>query len=507
MFQRHNGDEHFGVRVSANHRKNKNNNKNHNNNNTVEMQQDDTIIPPPPRRTTTRGEGGGGVVLTAAAIETSTSTRETTRHVAGAGAHVPLRSRTMIGPRLQLRTYHDDSELRAALERLKQSCGASSLNEAEELAALQHIHDGSDPAWSQLNRIPGHVIIYCFSFCDMSSLAVLASVNRRLSALANAHHLWQAHAQALGIPIRDAAHAKEDIRLAFQQQEEREEAEVQRHEREYEELERRLVERTAADRILPLDVDAALLTARNNVNNITSGNRNRHNNNNNNNNNRYNIFSSNSNNSNSRGGGNNNTDNTSGNRIRRTAAEERVLREQLEQIESMKMNILRSINEIKYTLETQERQIQQLEQRLEIPQRSQTENSFINESNALTLADIQSFERRICQILLRPVSDLPVILRRGIEDFSTMELLCLYGGGDLGQLVRQRWAAFKRFFPPLSRDYVAVRQALLLPSSSNNNNNNNNTTSSRLQESFACVGGMIRRVQMMSDSEIVKIVM
>ncbi|ORC93539.1 uncharacterized protein TM35_000014160 [Trypanosoma theileri] len=475
MFQLQKDDAHFGVRITTKH----------NHNNTHRMREDDNKTPPP-RTRRTRAEAAAATTTRATAIETEATNidievaainQSGIPHLAGSGAHVPLRSRTVIGPRLQLRTYHDNSEVRAALERLKQSCGASSLNEAEELMTLRHIHDGSDPTWSQLNRIPGHVILYCFSFCDMHSLSVLSCVNRRLSALANAHHLWEAHARRLGVPLRDARHAREDIRLALQQREEREEAEVRRHEDEYEELERRLVERTAANRALPLDVDAALLTARNRVPPITSSGRNRPNNSNNNNN--------------------------SGNR--RTLAEERALREQLDQIETTKLNILRTITELQSTLATHEQQIQQIQQRLDISQRGETENDSTGLSDSLTLADVQSFERRVCHVLLNPVSDLPLVLRRGIDDFSTMELLCLYGGGDVGQLVRQRWAAFKRFFPPLSRDYVAVRQALLLPPSSSNSNNQ--TPSARLRESFERIAGVIRRVQMMTDSEIVQITM
>ncbi|RNF27013.1 uncharacterized protein Tco025E_00697 [Trypanosoma conorhini] len=382
-------------------------------------------------------------------------------HAAGAGAQVPLRSRTLVAPRLQLRTYHDNAAMREALEQLKQACGLFPLDEVEEMEKMNPTHAIAGSAHPQLNQMPGHVIVQCFTYCDLDSLCELGCVSRRFAALSNAHLLWEVHARLRNVSMRAPESAREDLRRAVVERHERWQAEVERHEREYEALERRLRERTAADLADPIDVEAALASTH------------------------------------PRGLLGNHGDS----RAAHSAAVMQELSAQLEQLESVKLDVLRGVRELKSALSQQQQQIEELQKR--VTETGETEDeegnaTTANEVNGLTFLTVRAFERRICRIVLGVDSDLPLVLRRGIDEFGTMELLCLHGAGDVGRRVRQRWAAFKRFFPPMSEDYGTVR-ALLMAGES--------PSSTRARESLARLGGVIRRVQQMTDNEIVQIIL
>lgn len=71
------------------------------------------------------------------------------------------------------------------------------------------------------------------------------------------------------------------------------------------------------------------------------------------------------------------------------------------------------------------------------------------------------FEARICKLLLSGIATLPVVLRRGTNTFSMMELLSLQmGSDDVGLAVKANWSAFKKICP-LVDAYFAARVALL----------------------------------------------
>ncbi|KEG09657.1 hypothetical protein DQ04_04861050 [Trypanosoma grayi] len=160
------------------------------------------------------------------------------------------------------------------------------------------------------------------------------------------------------------------------------------------------------------------------------------------------------------------------------------------------------MREIRSTLSQQQEQIHQLQEQLtESPETAADtggSGAEVADRDALTFADIQSFERRVCRVVLNAVNDLPVVLRRGIDDFGTLELLCLCGGGDVGTRVRERWAAFKRFFPLLSGDYATVRGLLATGDA---------PPTARAREALVRFAGVIRRIQRMTDGEIVQITM
>ncbi|EKG05009.1 hypothetical protein TCSYLVIO_003930 [Trypanosoma cruzi] len=382
-------------------------------------------------------------------------------HVAGSGAQVPLRTRTIIAPRLQLRTYHDNTAMRDALEELKKACGHFPLDDAEEMEKMNPTNSSAGLTPSQLNQMPGHLIVYCFTYCDLESLCELGRVSLRFAALSNANLLWETHARLRNVTTSAPESAREDLRRAVLEQHERWQAEVQRHEREYEALERRLRERAAAELAAPVDVNGALANTR--PGRFFGGN------------------------SNGRGAGN--------------AADQEAFSAQLEQLESVKLDLIRGIREMKSELAQQQRQIEELQMWVAKTEETTCEagnTTAACEAEGITFLALQAFERRICRIVLSAVNDLPTVLRRGVDDFATMELLCLFGAGDVGGRVRQRWAAFKRFFPPMSEDYGTVRYLLMTGEP---------PSSDRARECVACLCGVIRRVQRMTDNEIVQIIM
>ncbi|RNE95107.1 hypothetical protein TraAM80_10395 [Trypanosoma rangeli] len=382
-------------------------------------------------------------------------------YAAGAGAQVPLRSRTVVAPRLQLCTYHDNAAMREALEQLKQACGLFSLDEVEEMEKMNPRHGIARSTRSQLNQMPGHMIVHCFTYCDLRSLCELGCVSRRFAALSNAQILWEAHARLRNVSVRALESAREDFRRAVVERHERWQAEVQRHEREYEALQHRLHERTAADLADPIDVDTVLASTR------PRG-----------------LVGS-----------------PSSSRQAHSAAQLQELSAIVEQLESEKLELIRGIRELKSTLAQQQKQIEELQKNVAESRETDPDGgntTTADEADGITFLSVRAFERRICRIVLSVDNDLSLVLRRGVDEFGTMELLCLYGAGDVGQRVRQRWAAFKRFFPPVSEDYGTVRSLLMTGES---------PSSAQARECLARLGGVIRRVQRMTDNEIVQIIL
>ncbi|KAG8342414.1 F box domain [Trypanosoma vivax] len=407
-------------------------------------------------------------------------------HAAGSGARVPLRSKTVISRRFQLQTYTDSSSIQEALRRLKQMCGPLPLDDEEEMRRFgPDAFMSSETIRSQINRLPGHVVVHCFTFCDLPSLAALSRVSRRFAAFANAHHIWVAHALRLNKPINAPETARRDLRHEIQ---ERWDMEVLQHELECEELERRLHDRATAERAETVDVDRVL---GNHVRSSLSSVRSRggtfrrginmggievanesgstfHNN----------------------GGTDNENRSTMGGR--HCTEELRALQAQVEQLESVKRELLNSVRDIKSTLAEQQTLVHDLQRRLTAP---------VNHDSSpteLTMDIVNSFERRICRIVLGPVSDLPLVLRRGVDDFGSMELLLQHDCGEASVTVRKRWDAFKRFFPPVSNDYSTVRARLLAGAP---------PKSEREHKALTDVGKLINRLQKMSDKEIMDIVM
>ncbi|SCU67080.1 F-box domain containing protein, putative [Trypanosoma equiperdum] len=395
-------------------------------------------------------------------------------HVAGSGAKVPLRTHTITSGRLRIKTYQDTQSMREAFERLKQICGAFSLDEDEEISCMiPRVCDSGNPAPAQLNRMPGHLIVHCFSFCDLSSLGQLSRVSRRLAAFANAHHIWVEHAKRLNKPVRGPETARADLRFEVCG---RWDAEIQEHEQAYEDLQRRLQERAAAERAAVLDVEGVLNENRRNV----------------------------------RGGdilrsrGSNNSNIYS-------VADVQALQAKVEQLEAVKLELLRSVRDLGDILAQQQAQIQDMQNRLAV--RVTAEGDVVTTTSScntvdgtathvsppeLTLHELTNFERRMCRLVLGTIPDLSVVLRRGVDDFGTMEMLVQHSGGELESGIRKRWQAFKSFFPPLSNDYSKARFYLLSGESAQ---------SERRNESITRCSAIVRRLMKMSDSEITDIVM
>nr|CCD15278.1 unnamed protein product [Trypanosoma congolense IL3000] len=407
-------------------------------------------------------------------------------HPAGSGARaVPLRTRTVASQRLRIDTYHDNKSMREALEQLKRMCGFLPLDDEEEINLMcSSSSSGRNGARHQFNQLPGHLVIYCFSFCDLPSLGQVSRVCRRLGTFANAHHLWEAHAQRLNKPTKGPLTAREDLRFEVWG---RWNEEIERHRQEYEELERRLQERAAAERATVVDVDTLLADSRRRADGGGGGGS-------------YRLR-----------GGNTNVGISGDSRSAvgsRSDAEVEELYAQVQQLEATKQELLRAVHSLKETLAQQREEVQEVQRKVEISMKGESDANVAAGTDgsahtsgataALTLNDIFNFERRICRLVLSTVPDLPIVLRRGIDDFSVLEMLVQHGGGDVGSCVRQRWNAFKSFFPPVSNDYCTLRLHLLSGES---------LQASRAEGACERVSGVIRRMLAMSDDEITQIVM
>ena len=70
---------------------------------------------------------------------------------------------------------------------------------------------------------------------------------------------------------------------------------------------------------------------------------------------------------------------------------------------------------------------------------------------------IEKFERKVCSVLLAPIRDLPLVIRRGTRSFSEIEMLILQIGGSSGSapaaILNKRWNALLGMFPLRSDAY------------------------------------------------------
>lgn len=103
---------------------------------------------------------------------------------------------------------------------------------------------------------------------------------------------------------------------------------------------------------------------------------------------------------------------------------------------------------------------------------------------------IDMFERKVTRVVLNSVRDLPLILRRGTQSFSTLELLVLQlrsSDDAVGQRIMQRWNKLKAFFP-LNVEYCDLTESL--------------RCGEGVPSSCASRAALIRKMISMSDSEL-----
>ncbi|KAG5468204.1 hypothetical protein LSCM1_02180 [Leishmania martiniquensis] len=231
--------------------------------------------------------------------------------VSASGKVSPLRSNTFLLPSLKgsqrtgagytsirLDTYHDTSDLRAALRKIEAaflpveqeavaSATANVSTAIETIKAtvdvpLQNVGDGapSRPAVVATKRsaamaptLPGSVqpaisklspqlVIYCFSFCNLRTLGVLCMVSVRMNVIVGSQGtaLWLAAAHQRRIPIAVPARAREELRVALVQRARERHAEEAYYESEIARMEERLSVRAQDIYAQNVDVDLTLRT-------------------------------------------------------------------------------------------------------------------------------------------------------------------------------------------------------------------------------------------------------
>ncbi|GET92217.1 hypothetical protein, conserved [Leishmania tarentolae] len=236
--------------------------------------------------------------------------------VSKSGTTPPLRSTTVLLPPLtipkssaagytsiRLNTYHDTSDLRAALCKIQEvfmptdqaalrvpkrsatTAGASaSTSTAAEAAASVQLAKMCDDVSSwptivvekstvtqrslkkkglpAILRLAPQLVIYCFSFCNLQTLGVLCRVSVRMNVLVarQGSALWLAAAQRRRITISDPSCAREELRKALVHRAQERDAEEAYYEAEIARMEERLAARTQYIHSQNIDVDRTLQT-------------------------------------------------------------------------------------------------------------------------------------------------------------------------------------------------------------------------------------------------------
>ncbi|TPP50401.1 hypothetical protein CGC20_1875 [Leishmania donovani] len=231
----------------------------------------------------------------------------------------PLRSTTVLLPPLtspqstaagytsiRLDTYHDTSDLRAALHQIE-AAFAPADREAPTVPKLTAAAAGAaanvsksdkktkamanvrlakigDSASSRptivvekstaipprlprigppaILRLPPQLVIHCFCFCNLQTLGVLCRVSVRMNVLVarQGAELWLAAAQRRRIPISDSACAREELRKALVHRARERQAEEAYYEAEIARMEERLSARAQYIYAQNIDVDRTLET-------------------------------------------------------------------------------------------------------------------------------------------------------------------------------------------------------------------------------------------------------
>lgn len=116
---------------------------------------------------------------------------------------------------------------------------------------------------SDFGSFPSELLIRCFSFCPLRTLAELSSVNRRFHSLSSTNSLWIPFARSFGLALcseDDYSHIKQRLREAVLSHRRAKDQEVEKFEKEYASLVRRIKEKSDAIRANPINVEETLQT-------------------------------------------------------------------------------------------------------------------------------------------------------------------------------------------------------------------------------------------------------
>lgn len=443
-------------------------------------------------------EDGGGARSSAKFLPSAGSSSPKTNAPPPVPVEPKLRSKVLLTQpskssdykNIRLDTYYDSSDVYRALAKIQEACDYG-LNEEEELSRMT-AHDpsiltgpwmkrpggaGRGVASRRLNDLSPEILLRCFGFCDLKSLGTLRAVSNRFYVLTNAHNLWLPHAQARRVPVSDPRHARRDLREFILAKKREKEKEVLDCEGEYERLAKRMKERSDAIRAEPVNIDATL--GNHNPDAILNGNYKK---------------------------------TESGGRVLVSSAFVKNIQETLENLELLRNEVMDRMDANNRKLNAQQDQLLALEARLDRAKHSSRPSSPA--PNDLSAADLNTFERRMVRLVLNgsnlastaeedSAEVLPVVLRRGITDFGTLDLLCIDTSLPEAVIkpVKARYTALKRFFP-LNDDYYTVRAIV-----ENNANSADKMIPKKCEALYAKTAALIQRIQGMKDGEVLSIVM
>lgn len=486
---------------------------------------------------------------------------------------------------IKLDTYHDSSSLKAALRELEAafaapeastSAAASSASQASTSAPNTNLFrrpanttpqtDKSSAAKPNITvivqpkagasppplparrqksvpspfmQLPPQLILRCFSFCDLKALGVLCCVSIRLNVMVEQQGgtLWAAAALRHRIPIANAATARGELRRAMTARAAARDAEEAFYEAEIARMEERLRVRAEDVYAQNVDVNRTIATG-GDSGGVTSG-----------------PATATSSTQPYWLRSQRTTDSGSAKEKKGDSVTSQLctkLRSEIEALEASRRAWESKVSLQEGSLREQAAQLRQW-QALLLPGIAMTPSATAAsltapEGSALSAplvsaTELERFERRVARLVLNgaaatalTVADagdeedgIPAVLRRGVEDLATVELVLRVlgvhvAGGAAGSFAEapqsevrlsgavrdagRRWRAFQRVFP-LNEDYESVRCFLVaqevrgvLPTAAAGEGNGRPST--KQTPALLRVSGFVRRVERMTDSQVVQ---
>lgn len=393
-------------------------------------------------------------------------------------------------------------------------------------------------------QLPPQLLLRCFAFCDLKTLGVLSSVSVRLNVIVEQQgsSLWAAAALRRRVPVANAAAARLELRRALEQRARARHAEEEFYETEIARMEERL--RARAEDVYAQNVDVERTIA-------SCGD--------------------------SCGGGAppywlrrqrtgepglaDRGSGTSGNAA--TIADNSIsaqlvtrLRAEVETLEEVKRLCECKMSLQEASLSQQEAQLQRWQALLSPGEATTGATSSVNgpsekdaSSPLITAAQLEQFERRVTRLVLSGArsttsaaaadederADIPVVFRRGVEDFAGLELVLRALNAHAGvegapssaedapgsralpsaaaRDAGKRWRAFQQVCP-VNEEYENARFYLksqelraTLPSAAGapqSSGDSGARPSAKQTPALLRLSGFVRRVAAMTDSQVVQ---
>lgn len=463
----------------------------------------------------------------------------------------PLRSTTLLrqppsgdssaGPSsIRLQTYHDTSDLKKALQKLQDAyagdaetvkkpggCADSAVNPRrapEDPIVNVTTKKTSEPVRKKrgcaLLKLSSQELLMCFSFCNLASLGTLCRVSVRMRVLVDRQgdHLWAIQARKRNVSIPLHCNPKEVLRNELLRRQKERRSEEDFYEKEVNRLEACMSARAAENYAQDIDVDGTLASCH-----ITST-----------------IPNS--------------QKPTSQTKSSRNTVEIfQKLQAEVQALEAIKEDCLSKMKTNQQLIEQENLRWAEMEQHLahlgcgnaavssELPPNTAADRDTV-EAPLLTASKLDAFERRISRLVLEgrytaaaimrqsSTADdgnscdvLPVVLRRGITDFTTLELALRTvtgrqtgdrpGGTAALTAAQKRWYAFQSFCP-VNEEYCNIHFFLhaLACSSSNADTveslaKKERRPSPKQLPALLRLSALIRRVDSMTDTDVLNIMM